>query len=90
MSTATEVLPVNLADLEFETPCSMEGCGRTAEWMARVEHNHKHVAWEGLACDDCKTIGEQFWIEALKKGGMCTCRRPHKGQLSDNFRAIRL
>lgn len=73
---------------EFEKSC--EVCGNIAEWMAWAKHPHSHNETSAFECDAHKEESENSWVQALDEGMQCSCGHFHTGQLSDNFRAIRL
>lgn len=80
-----------VAEHEFDKPCeATDTCDRTAEWVVWVKHNRDHESWSGFSCLPHKDVGEQTFIAVLVENVTCSCGHRHEGQLSDNFRAIRL
>lgn len=76
---------------EFEQSCdTCDGCDNTAEWMLWARHNPACVEHSAFACHKHKEEAEASWVAALDNGWNCHCGYVHGGQLSDNFRAIRL
>lgn len=83
------VVEDHLVDSEFDVPCCVGGCGATATWSGWAAHNYECCVGYGLLCDKDKAIVEQRWLEAIDSF-VCNCGWRCTGQLSDNFRAIRL
>ena len=89
MSILPAVDILTIAAHEYDKPCHV--CPQSATWAVWVKHNVHHEVFTGYGCDTCKTAAEQHWTGILSDpDARCDCGQPHVGQLSDNFRAIRL
>lgn len=93
--TCTEIDVSSLVDHEqdFERPCDASderGCLQVAEWSVWTGHGGMCVEATAYLCAQCKGVCEGAWLDAIAHGRLCRCGHPLTGQLSDNFRAIRL
>lgn len=94
--TCTDVDVSSLAGIEdeFAKPCEADDlnpCQHAAEWLAWVSHGSGCVEVARHVCTPCKQEAEYDWIDVLNTSRRCeVCDSRVTGQLSDNFRAIRL
>lgn len=80
-----------LAEIEDALDSTCEFCDGSAEWVAFVQHTKgSHSPLDALICTICKELVEQAWVLALVLASRCTCGHVYCGQLSDNFRAVRI
>lgn len=90
-------LEITIADLEYEQKCYESACDSVSTWHvwgAHMENTQTGTRcceqWANL-CDAHKSKLERETIKVLSSDYWCTsCGRKYAGQLSDNFRAIRL
>ena len=76
---------------EFGKPCCVEQCSHPAEWAIYVTHARDSCPGFFYVCEPHRLDTEQWWITQLKRGSMChTCMTQPTGQLSDNYRQIKL
>lgn len=87
-----EVDTATLTEIEAELTlvCNVAECGSTPEWVVWARHPVNHEPVDGLLCTPHKESCERRWVESLTLNLPCTCGHVYKGQLSENFRMVRL
>lgn len=86
----TAALVDDLAGIGVEFEKSCKHCDNTAEWIVWAKHPLACQESTAFHCCTHKEMAEEAWIAALDEGWVCPCGHRHEGQLSDNFRSIRL
>ena len=94
MSTLAKEWEITTPEGIFDTACQCRengvNCDRPAEWMVWARHPRDHKELYIPTCDPHKQEGEQSWIKVLAARSTCGCGYRFEGQLSDNFKAVRL
>jgi len=81
---------LTIAAHEYDKPCETPDCEGTADWNVWVSHGSRCRPVAAFRCAPCKDSLEEAWIAYVRTGHRCICGDVPTGQLSDNFRAIRL
>ena len=81
----------DLTDHEFERACYR--CSNPATYAAWCRHNARCSEGHALCCDACEKDNAAFWRETVDEQDSCCCGLcgwTPSGELSDNYRVIRL
>lgn len=85
----THALPVSMEKLEFDIPCAIEGCDRTADFMIRGDHSVWGCPGEGFSCDFHRRATLAYAEAKAGSLGRCRCGGL-RIESPENYRTIEL
>lgn len=85
----TQVQPVSLEKLEFDIPCGIDGCDRTADCMIYGDHSVWGCPGIGACCDFHRRATYSYAEAKAGSLGRCRCGGL-RIESPENYRTIEL